>query len=97
MPKWTKKAAIDRMKSNTLLQEVLRREPRIQAIVDEAVQQQNEAGYHRIQTYYALKHQAEPLVGWGAAKPEIKTPAHYDAVIRTLDDLLPPDTVDLNN
>ena len=48
MPKWTKKAAIDRMKSNTLLQEVLRREPRIQAIVDEAVQQQNEAGYHRL-------------------------------------------------
>ena len=97
MPKrWTKKAAIERMRQNALLHEALRVEPRLQPIINEALKQRNVPGYNRIHTYNALKARFELLVGWHCSKPKIKTREHYDTVVRTVDDLLPPDNVDLH-
>jgi len=93
--KWTKRAAIERMKSNTLLQEVLHAEPELRPILEQARRQRNVKGYNRIETYLSLRDSIQYLVGWYAHNPEIKTRLHHDAVIRTIADLLPPDQVDL--
>jgi hypothetical protein len=95
MTKWTKKMAIERAEKNILLQEILKSEPDLISIIDEAKKQKKAKGYNRIKKYIELRNKAIPLVGWKASNEQIRTSEHYDAVIRTIDDLLPPDDVDL--
>lgn len=95
MPKWTKKAAIERMEANQLLQEILGIEPRLVPIIEEAKNQQRTRGYIRVQKYVELRTRASLLVGSTAEKIELRTSAHYDVVIQTIGDLLPPDQIDL--
>lgn len=91
------KAAIARMRANALLTEVIYKEPRVWRLIDEAMKQKNTPGYNRIRTYYALKAQAETLVGWMSRNRDLDTMWHYDAVILTISDLLPPDAADKAN
>ncbi len=93
--KRSKAAAIRRMQNNALLHRVLEIEPRLKPLVEAAKKQKNEPGYNRIHAYERLKQQAETLVGWQVKNPQLKTSKSFDAVVRTIGDLLPPDDVDL--
>lgn len=95
MPIWSKNAALSRMKTNARLAEILRLEPRLEPIIRAAAQRSNGPGYDRIWAYRDLRDQSFSLVGWHAAHPDLRTMEDYDVVIRTIDDLLPPDDVDL--
>ncbi len=104
MPKpaelWTRAAAIQRMQQNTVVQEALQLEPRLQAVFDAALFQENVPGYHRIERWYELKYRMQQLIGLEAEHLELRTPGeravrHFSEVGKTIDDLLPPDDVDL--
>jgi hypothetical protein len=96
MTKWTKKSAISRMNSNPLLQEVLQIEPRLKPIIEEAKRQRNVRGYDRIKKHIELRNRAIQLVGWDAENEQLRSSKFYDVVVKTIDDLLPPDHVDLD-
>ena len=95
MAKWTKSAAIDRGNRNRVLQEALRLEPRLEAIIEEAQSQRRAKGYNRIRKYIELRNKVIPLVGSLAKNPALNRRDYYDAVRETIDDLLPPDEVDI--
>jgi hypothetical protein len=92
---WTKQAAIQRMENNKLLQEILQTEPRLLPIIETAKNQKRQRGYNRVRTYIELRNQAMSYVGHSARNEQLSSSRHYDAVIRTIDDLLPPDEIDL--
>ena len=96
MSTWSQQSALDHMRTDYRLNEILKSEPRLQKILDHAIYQECDASYDRIRTYLALRNQLFPLVGWHAAKPELQNSADYQLVIETLIDLLPPDHTDLN-
>jgi putative transposase len=77
------------------LQEILRVEPRLWSVVNDAATQRRSRTYHRIRTYLALRNRVIPLVGWHAEREELRTSDHYQIVIDTIVDLLPPDEADL--
>ena len=83
------------LESNPLIARAIELEPAIGRILNEAKEQQNEPGYHRIRTYIALRNDASHYVGWDARKRELGTMEHYDAIVNTIRDLLPADDVDL--
>lgn len=89
-----KEAALRRMEANTLLQQMLLLEPRLVPIIQAAQSQRSYPGYDRIQVYSELKMRAYPLVGMEAEHPQLRTSAHYDAMMTTIVDLLPPDATD---
>ncbi len=95
MRKWTKKNAVERMKGNALLQQAMQIEPRLSPILDEAELQTYDREYNRLHRYFGLRNRAYKLVGWSADNPSLRTQEFYSAVINTIDDLLPPDSVDL--
>jgi hypothetical protein len=90
-----RRKALRALKTNPLILEAVQIEPRLKPILDEAKNQRNVPGYHRIRTYYDLKAQACLLVGSSAPKPQIRTGKHFDAIVLTIGDLLPEDDVDL--
>lgn len=89
MTRWTKQAAIQRMENNQLLQQILQTEPSLLPIIEAAKSQKRRPDYDRVRTYIELRNQAFACVG------HISTSAYYDAVLSAIDDLLPPDAVDL--
>lgn len=93
--KWTKEQAIKRVREDKLLQEIIAIEPRVLDIISQAEAQVNRPGYHRIKTYNGLKGLIKSLVGFNAEKKELRTMVHYDIVVKAVNDLLPPDDVDL--
>ena len=92
---WTRQGARVRMGKNKLLKRIMRDNSIIRNIIAEANQQKNKPGYHRIRTYLRLRDDASNQVGWDATKCWSTPEDDYDAVIGTIDDLLPPDDVDL--
>ncbi|SRR6266702_205529 len=88
---WTKEGSLVRMHMNAYLQQAIYYEPKLQPFLDEAMSQENIVGYDRVKTYYALKNKCWHLVGHKAANPALRTKEHFDAVIQTIDDLLPAD------
>ena len=94
MPTWTKRGAIERARRNLVLQMAVEMEPELKSILDEATKQRGGRGYHRIRTYIRLRNQATAYVGWCARDPRLRTRRFYSTVIRTIDDLLPPDAAD---
>jgi len=95
MTTWSKKTAIERMNHNQALQDILQLEPRLRAVIEEAREQRNNKGYHRIRRYTELKRKIASLVGSQAEKEELRSSEAYEIVRSTIDDLLPPDSVDL--
>ena len=94
--KWTKRAALRRLKEDELVQEAMQVEPKIREVIEMAkAQKDDEEGYDRILTYARLKNQVFPFVGWYCEKPQIKTSEHYAAVLAAILDLLPLDEIDL--
>jgi hypothetical protein len=95
MAPWTKQAAIVRMTNNPLLEEVLRIESRLRPIIEEAKSQRKTIGYNRIRRYIELRNRVIPLVGDLAENGLLRKRECYDVVRDTIDDLLPPDEVDI--
>ncbi|MCL4295596.1 MAG: hypothetical protein KJ077_07705 [Anaerolineae bacterium] len=93
--KWAKTEAINRMNSNGLLQEILQIEPGLRPILEEAQTQRNIKGYNRIRRYIELRNKAGHLVGTLADNQQLRNSKSYDVVIKTIDDLLPPDNIDV--
>lgn len=76
------------------LGEILESEPRLQAVFDQAANQEAGAGYDRILAHLRLKNLIRPMVGWYADKPELRNSGDYQLVIETILNLLPPDRID---
>lgn len=89
MTTWTKEAAIQRADSNPLLQEMMKKQPAIRAIVDEAKAQQVGKGYIALDVFGRLKKRAERLVGHWAESNEFGDSVHYDTLLQAVEDLLP--------
>ncbi len=94
-PDPSRRKALAKLKSDPLILEALQLEPHLRPILDEAKNQKNEPGYHRIRRYYDLKKQAECFVGSLARDRRLKSSKHFDAIVLTIGDLLPEDDVDL--
>ena len=95
--KWTKQGARSRASRNKLLQKIMRDNSWVCTIIQRADGQMNELGYNRIRTYLTLRDSVSGKngVGWDARQCW-KTPEEdYDSVVGAIDDLLPPDDVDL--
>ena len=88
MSRWSKKAAIARMQSNTRLSEIIQIDPRIQYFIDQAVRYKFTSPYEPIWIYHILRNNIQNLVGFHAALPELRNSADYLIIIDTLDDLL---------
>lgn len=75
-----KRRALARVRSQSLLSEISALEPeRLDSLIDLALAQPLDT--HRRRAYEALKRLGSQFVGWYAQRPEIKTEAHYDAMI----------------
>jgi hypothetical protein len=79
---------------NQRLLEIFDLEPRLRDIFDNAYHTPTTADYDRIHTYYLLKRQIVPLVGWRSHHPALQNSADYQLVLETLLDLLPLDRID---
>jgi hypothetical protein len=93
---WSPQTALDRLSTEHRLQEILQVEPRLQALLDQAIYQEAGPTYDRIRTYTKLRNQLIPLVGWHAEHPALRNSGDYQLVLEVLIDLLPPDRLDLN-
>jgi hypothetical protein len=90
-----RREALQQLHSNERLKEILTIEPRLRPIIEVAKHQENQPGYHRIQTYTRLKNQVSQFVGWFCSNPALKNDKDYSLVILLVGDLLPTDDVDL--
>jgi hypothetical protein len=88
MAKWTKKAALERMKNNQELEQVYIQYPHTRLLVESAAKLKRYPSYHRISCYYAYKD-------WMRAVILDENKAYWTCV-SVIDDLLPPDDADLN-
>jgi len=92
---WTKAAAIKRLNDNKPLHNILIIEPQLNSVIEAAKKQENVEGYHRIRRWYKLKAHMNYLVGFEAKNTQLRTMQHWDVVSKAVNDLLPPDDVDL--
>jgi hypothetical protein len=82
-------AALSRLQHNRVVQHALQIEPRLQALIDRALQP-HRLGYQRDYLYDDLSLQSHHLVGPQAAHPQLRAPLYHQALLLALDDLLPP-------
>jgi hypothetical protein len=92
---WTKQDAIQRLNNNNSLLKIIKIEPRISDIVSDILKLNNCQGYNRDEEYRYFKTRLIKLVGHTAENDEVGDADSYEAVIRVVDDLLPPDSVEL--
>src|SRR5579859_6115079 len=87
MAKWTKKAAVERMRSNQELCLVYETFPLAKLLVESAAKTKRYPGYNRVSCHYAYKDWM-----WAAMLDEN---AAFWVCMKVIDDLLPPDDADL--
>jgi len=92
---WTKQDAIQRLNSNKKLLKIIKIEPRISDIISDVLKLNNCQGYNRDEEYRHFKTRLIKLVGHTAENDEVGDADSYEVVIRVVDDLLPPDSVEL--
>ncbi len=92
---WTKQDALQRLNSNKEILKIIKIEPRISALITEAIKLDNCHGYNRDETYRQFKSKLIKFVGHTAENDKVGDADSYEVVIRVLDDLLPPDAVEL--
>ena len=73
------------------ISEIIQIEPRIEDILDRALFTEVTPEYDRIHSYYSLRKELEPLLGWYAEHPALRNSGDYQLIIETLMDLLPLD------
>ena len=86
---WSQAAALSRLQHNRVLQHALHVEPRLQALINLALQPPAPE-YARDSLYDALRLQSHHLVGPGAENPQLRASLYSQALLLALDDLLPP-------
>jgi hypothetical protein len=86
---WNQAAALSRLQHNRVLQHALQFEPRLQALIDQALQPRA-PGYPREHIYDDLRRQSHHLVGTRAENPQLRASLYSQALLLALDDLLPP-------
>ena len=82
-------AALSRLQHNRVLQHALQFEPRLQALIDQALQSRAPE-YPREHIYDDLRRQSHHLVGPRAENPQLRASLYSQALLLALDDLLPP-------
>jgi hypothetical protein len=92
---WTKQDSVQRLNGNKKLQKIIKIEPRISEIISDILKLKNYRGYNRDEEYRHFKSRAKKLVGYETDKDEVGDSDSYVIVIKTIDDLLPPDAVEL--
>ena len=90
---WSQAAALSRLQHNHVLQHALHVEPRLQALLDQALQPP-ESGYRHEQIYATLRAASRYLVGPRAENPQLRAPLSGEALLLALADMLPPDDWD---
>jgi hypothetical protein len=86
---WSREAALSRLQHNRVLQHALQIEPRLQALIDRALQP-SAPDYARDALYEVLRRQSHYLVGPGAENPQLRASLYSQALLLALGDLLPP-------
>jgi hypothetical protein len=86
---WSREAALSRLQHNRVLQHALQIDPRLQALIDMALQPPA-PDYARDALYEVLRRQSHYLVGPGAENPQLRASLYSQALLLALDDLLPP-------
>jgi hypothetical protein len=86
---WSREAALSRLQHNRVLQHALQIEPRLQALIDLALQPPA-PDYARDSLYEVLRLQSHYLVGPGAENLQLRASLYSQALLLALDDLLPP-------
>lgn len=96
---WRRQRAqeIAREKADRRLQRILRMEPKAWDVLTMAREQQFSPAYNLEHEYVYLKHRAQRLVGWDARNPQLRSHEDYDAMIRAISSLLPPDVSELRS
>jgi|GEM_PF-3839453 len=79
--------ALQRIETQAVYKRMFAVEPDLYAILTVAATQPPER--ERWKAYCVLKRLCEPLVGFSARHPELRTPAHYEAMLCAIDELLP--------
>ncbi len=92
---WTKQDAIQRLNGNKKILKIIMIEPRISDIISNVLKLNNCQGYNRDEEYRRFKSRLSELVGYTGENDEVGDSDSYEVVIRVLDDLLPPDAVEL--
>ena len=63
-------------------------EPSLRAVIDRAAEARRQPYRQRLGAYSAAKREAESLVGFGSPVPELQTGEAWEALTRTLSDVL---------
>jgi len=92
---WTKQDAMHRLNSNKKLLKIIKIEPRISGIIYDVLKLNNCQGYNRDEEYRQFKSRVIKFVGHTGENDAVADAASYEVVIRVIDDLLPPDVVEL--
>ena len=79
--------ALQRIETQALYQQMFAVEPDLYAILNVAVSQPPDRDHWK--AYIILKQMCEPLVGFDARQPELRTSRHYEAMMQAIDELLP--------
>ena len=90
---WNRAVALSRLQHNRVLQHALPVEPRLQALIDRALQPPA-PGYDHDQLYETLRAASRHPVGPQAENPQLRAPLYGEALLVALDDLLPPNDWD---
>jgi hypothetical protein len=86
---WSQTAVLSRLQHNRVLQHALQFEPRLQVLIDQALQPRA-PGYPREYIYDDLSIPSHQLVGTRAETPQLRASLYSQALLLALDDLLPP-------
>jgi hypothetical protein len=83
--------AVDNDLSANRLYTILQLEPRIDEILSRAAFLEITPTYNRLRAYHQYRVQLEPLIGWHAENPSLRTADDYQLILHALFTLLPPD------
>lgn len=92
---WTKQGAVNRLNENNKLKKIIKIEPRISEIITDILKLKNCQDYNRDEEYRHFKSRLIKYVGHTAENDEVGDEDSYEVVIKVMDDLLPPDAVEL--
>lgn len=91
-----KSTILKRVNNDPLVQEAIKLDARIGALIERAKQQRCIYGYEANNTFYhSYKPHIVSLVGWESKTKGLKTMQHYEAVYEAVYQLLPGDEYDL--
>lgn len=88
---------MDPTKTNPLLLEAVQIQPILGGILEDIKKRETDFGYDRESAYIELKGKIAPYVGSAAENPKLSDRKYYEATVKAIDQLLPPDDKQQDN